>query len=396
MFRTRFVSILAAVLCFGAITIPAAAAEVDCGSEYCFAQEDFSGEQDFAGILITKLPDCSLGTLLLGKRVLQSGDILTAQQAAQMTFSPLLTELDQTARVEYLPIFDDHVAENAVMTISIRGKADQAPVAEDSAAETYRNLPGTGKLKVSDPEGQTLTYTVTRQPKRGTLTIADDGSFTYTPKKNKVGVDSFTYTAADPAGNVSREATVTVTILKPSEAAPYTDTAGRDCCFTAEWMKHTGIFVGESVADKSCFQPDKEVTRGEFVTMLVKALEVPTDEYLTYTGYEDDIPKWLQPYVAAAVRSGLTAGLPDQETFGANETISGAEVSVLLRNALDLTATAAEAGADVPVWAEAAMAAAAENGFCLEAEALLTREQAALILYQAVNMSADTTPDSLV
>ncbi len=376
MFRFRIGHLLAAALLLFTLAVPAAAAEVDCDSVYCFQEQDFSEEAAVEGICITGLPDSRTGTLLLGTRILREGDILTAEQTRQMTFTPLLTREDQTAQVEFLPIFSDYVAEPAVMTISIRGKEDKAPVAEDSAAETYKNLPGTGKLKVSDPEGQAVTYTVTRQPKRGTVTIAPDGSFTYTPKKNKVGVDSFTYTAADPAGNVSREATVTVTILKPGSGEPYTDTVGRDCRFTAEWMKHTGIFAGESLADTSCFQPDKPVSRGEFVTMLVKALDIPTDEYLTYTGYDDEIPTWLQPYLAAAIRSGLTAGLPDQQTFGADITITGAEVSILLRNALDLTT--------------------GENGFSLEANAPLTREDAARILYQAAKMTGDEQPDTLV
>ena len=142
------------------------------------------------------------------------------------------------------------------------------------------------------------------------MEIGADGSFTYTPKKNKVGVDSFTYTAADPAGNVSREATVTVTILKPSQAPQYTDTVGKDCRFAAEWMKHTGIFVGEQVGQTPCFGPEKDVTRGEFVTMLVKALEIPTEAEITDTGYAEDIPQWLQPYLAAALRSGLIEELP--------------------------------------------------------------------------------------
>ncbi len=375
MLRTPIVRFLGAALCLLALAVPAAAVQVDCGDVYCFSAGDFS-ESEIAGICLTELPDSSAGTLMLGTRVLRPGDILTAEQTARMTFSPLQSQQDREAQVRYLPIYSDHVAESAVMTISIRGREDKAPVAEDSALETYKNLPGTGKLKASDPEGKGLSFTVTRQPRRGTVTIGDDGSFTYTPKKNKVGVDSFTYTAADPAGNVSREATVTVTILKPTDAVRYSDTEGRDCRFAAEWMKHTGIFVGESLADQSCFQPDKTVTRGEFVTMLVKALEVPTDEYLTYTGYEDEIPTWLQPYVAAAVRAGLTAGLPEQETFGAGEIITGAEVSVLLENALDADAEQLE--------------------FSMEADTQLTREQAAQILYRAVKWERSETPDALV
>lgn len=392
MFRIRMFHLLTAVCCLLGLAGAAAAAEVECGNVYCFCEADFSGETAITGICITDVPDASLGTLLLGTRVVQAGDILTAGQAAQMTFSPVPTETDKTATVGYLPIYDDCVAASAAMTIGIRGKENQAPIAEDSAMETYKNLSNTARLKASDPEGQAISFTVTRNPRRGTVTVCEDGSFTYTPKKNKVGIDSFTYTATDASGKVSREATVTITILKPTDAAEYTDTAGRDCRFAAEWMKHTGIFVGETVAESCCFSPDKEVTRGEFVTMLVKALDIPTDGELTCTGYTDEIPEWLQPYLAAAMRAGLTAGLPDQETFGAGEPITGEEAAVLLQNALDLTAseeTPAPAQSSVPAWAEAAIASMDQNGFVLKAGDPVTRDQAAQALYQAVQMASE-------
>ncbi len=372
MFRTRIFCLLAALLCFSGIISTAAAAEVDCDSIYCFSSEDFSEDMPVSGICITGLPES--GAVYLGSRILRAGDILTAEQAAQMTFAPVFSENDQTAQVSYLPIYNDHVADSVTMTIAIRGKEDKAPAAEDFAIETYKNLPNTGKLKVTDPEGQPMTYTVTRQPKRGTVTINDDGSFTYTPKKNKVGIDSFVYTAADPSGNVSREATVTITILKPTDATQYTDTLGKDCRFAAEWMKHTGIFVGENLAENPCFSPEKTVTRGEFVTMLVKALDIPTEEEVTYTGYTDDIPKWLQPYVAAAMRAGLTEGLNDQDVFGADEAITGAEVTRMLRNALDL--------------------GAAET-FASLTDAPLNRGEAAQVLYQAVKMQQEPQEDVL-
>lgn len=388
MFRSRFWAVLTAVLCLGTAVLPAAAAEVSCDSIYCFSADDFSSAEDLQGICITDLPSPNIGTILLGTRVLRPGDILTAGQAAQMTFCPLRTETDRTAEVGYLPIFEHTVAPSAVMTISVRGKEDKAPIAEDLAAETYKNLPTTGKLKVSDPEGQAMTYTVTRQPRRGTLEIREDGSFTYTPKKNKIGVDSFTYTATDPAGKVSREATVTITILKPTDAAQYTDTVGRDCRFAAEWMRHSGIFVGEQTAGNPCFSPDRPVTRGEFTAMLAKALDLKPEEDLALTGYTDEIPTWLQPYLAAAVRAGLTAGLPQQDVFGADEPITGAEAAVMLQSALDLTVSSDSLSWDgtVPVWAEHSLAALSGSGMELDAAASLTRGDTAKLLYQAVRM----------
>ena len=370
MFPHRLLSLALALVCIFTLIPAGSAAEVDCDSVYCFSPEDFG--EDLTGICIIDLPETS-GALLLDNRVLQPGDILTADQISRMTFHPLQTEEDSSAQVSYLPVFQDHVSGSAAMTIGIRGKADQPPVAEDAAFETYKNLPLSEKLKVSDPEGQAMTFTVTRQPRRGDVTIAEDGTFTYTPKKNKVGVDSFVYTATDAAGKVSREATVTVTILKPTDTTQYTDTMGRECRFAAEWMRQTGIFVGEQVGDKSCFSPDREVTRGEFVTMLVKALDIPTEEELAVTGYTDETPKWLQPYLAAAIRSGLTAGLPDQETFGAEVAITHAEAQTMLRNALD--------AAELEVFAQ-------EDG------RPLTRGDAARMLYQAAKLSEDAGKDA--
>ena len=276
------------------------------------------------------------------------------------------------------------------MTISIRGKEDKAPVAEDFALETYKNLPNEGTLKVRDPEGQALTYTVIRQPRRGEVTIREDGTFTYTPKKNKVGTDSFTFTAADPAGNVSREATVTVQILKPRDAGQYADTAGEDCRFEAEWLKNTGIFEGEAIGGEVCFQSDKTVTAGEFLTMMIRVLEIPTGETV-YSAVPGDTPGWLKPYVAAAIRSGLTAGLPEELSWDAG--ITGAQAAVMLQSALDLTVSAdanlQENADSIPAWAVSAVNALADNSILLDAEGVLTRSEVAQILYRVSKLAED-------
>ena len=369
------------------------AAEISCDDTYCFQAGDFSSEEAVEGICITGLPDCSVGTIMLGSRVLRPGDILTADQVAQMTFVPLLTETDQSAEVTYLPIYADRVEKATTVTISVKGKEDKAPVAVDSTLETYKNLANEGTLKVSDPEGLQLTYTITRQAKRGTVTIREDGTFLYTPKKNKVGTDSFVYTATDPAGHVSREATVTVQILKPSTTTLYTDTAGTDCRFEAEWLRNTGLFVGEQIGGKSCFQPAKTVSRGEFLTMLVKTLDIEVDESASYTGFSDEIPGWLRPYLAAALRAGITADWPHGDVFGANEPINGMEAAVLIQNALDLTVTTVagkDESGEIPSWAQNAMNAMNDNGLALT-PGLLTRAQAAKLLYR-VNRIAPAAP----
>lgn len=392
MLHKRFLALMAALVCLLGTVRIASAAQVDSDGVYCFTPEDFS-EGELAGVCITYVPETELGAVMLGERMLRPGDILTADQVSQMTFCPVRSEEDMTVSVSCLPIYSDRVDPEVTMTIAIRGKENKEPIAENSALETYKNIPLEGSLKVKDPEGEQMTYTISRQPRRGTVEIREDGTFTYTPKKNKVGVDSFTFTATDASGKVSREATVTVTILKPSDATQYTDTLGKDCRFAAEWMKNTGIFVGETLAQNPCFSPEKPVTRGEYVTMLVRALEIPTEEALSYTGYGDEIPAWLKPYLAAAVRSGLTAGLPERENFGVDEPITVGEAAVMLQNALDLSAGTEVMAQDD--WTANAVEVMNANGFSLTADALLTRGEAAKLLYQAVQL-ADSAPGMAV
>ncbi len=401
MSKVRFICLALALCCLLSMGSMAFAAEVECDATYCFTPADFSQDDTLAGVCITHLPDSTAGTIMLGNRVIRSGDILTVQQLAEMTFTPLRTEDNQDAVVTYLPIYENRVDPSATMTISIRGKQDNAPVAEDFAMETYKNLPNQAQLKASDPEGEKLTYTLVRQPKRGEVTLGEDGSFTYTPKKNKVGVDSFTYTAADPAGNVSREATVTIQILKPSDAKQYTDTIGKDCRFAAEWMRNTGLFVGEKIGGEECFHPEKNVTRGQFLAMLVDALDIPTQE-VSYSSLPADTPDWLKPYLAAAMRSGLTAGLPENKagTFEADEPISGAEAAVMLQNALDLTVSTQildeavdtvmqDQQETVPAWAATSLTAMADNGVHLNANMALTRGEMAQVMYQVSRLAQD-------
>lgn len=385
----RYICLALACVCVLGLAVPAFAAEVDCDAAYCFTAGDFSeGEEPLRGICITGLPDSGAGTVMLGTRVLRPGDILTAQQVESMTFQPLRTREDKVAQVMYLPIFDNRVEPEAVMTLSIRGKEDKPPVAQDSALETYKNLSNDGKLLASDPEEQPITYTLVRQPRRGAVELRQDGTFTYTPKKNKVGVDSFTFTAADPAGNVSREATVTVQILKPAQGAQYRDTDGEDCRFSAEWLRSTGLFAGEQVGGDACFFPEKTVTRGEFLSMLVNLLEIPVQEV--------DAPDWVQPYLDAAIRSGLVSGW-QQESFQMTEAITGAEAAVALQNALDLSIgyEELEYPQDVPTWAATSLAVMAANGLELDASAPLTRGQTAKILYQVSRMAV-AAPGTMV
>ena len=317
--------ILTAALCAMVLAASVSAAELPLSSA------DFG--EGLTGVWITAVPEGD--GLHLGSRVIRAGDVLTVSQLQCLT---LCGEGETTIR--YLPIRDGGVDAEAELVFS---RKNDAPTAEDSLMETYRNLPNEGLLSVCDPEGEALSFTLTRAPRRGEVILREDGSFLYTPEKNKVGTDSFAFTAADPAGNVSREATVTVKILKPTDEKRYADTVSSDCRFEAEWLRSTGIFTGETISGQFCFSPDEPVSRGQFLAMLMQVLELPVDRSAEETGFVDESPRWLQPYLAAALRSGIIAGYPGEggAEFRAQQTVTAAEADRMTRNALRFAVPAA-------------------------------------------------------
>jgi hypothetical protein len=102
----------------------------------------------------------------------------------------------------------------ATVTIKVLGRP---PVAADDAYRAAAN----GVLHVSaaagvlandtDAEHDPLTAVLVRGPVHGALTLNQDGSFTYTPRRDFRGQDSFTYVAEDRDGR-SNPATVTITV----------------------------------------------------------------------------------------------------------------------------------------------------------------------------------------
>ena len=128
--------------------------------------------------------------------------------------------------------------------------------------------------------------------------------------------------------------------------------------------------------------------------MLVQALQIPVEENATNTGFSDDVPSWLKPYLAAAQRAGLMENWQDGAAFGADQPISGAQAAVLLQNALELPTAAISREDGYPEWAESAMATMAENGIDLQ-EVPMTRAQAAQALYRASKL-APTAPGTAV
>jgi len=232
---------------------------------------------------------------------------------------------------------------------------NSAPVAENLEIETYRCIPVEGEFRSLDPEGDPVTYTVTKDGKKGSVTI-DGGKFTYTPAEGKKGKDSFSYVAIDSLGNISNEAIVTVKILKQTSSVTYSDLEGNSAWYAAAYLAENDIFVGQRVGDRWLFDPSAPVTRGEFLVMCMELAELQKLDDMTVTGFADDsdIPLWQKPYITAAVLSDIVEGRRSdgQLVFSASDAVTFPEAAVMLNNTLSITNVSYDdQQAAVPAWA---------------------------------------------
>lgn len=99
-------------------------------------------------------------------------------------------------------------------------------------------------LNDSDQDLTPLFAIKASDPAHGSLTLKQDGSFTYTPANGFSGTDSFTYKANDGA-NDSNVATVTITVGAPAAAClttPVRDSFDRaDGNIGSNWSGHSGL-----------------------------------------------------------------------------------------------------------------------------------------------------------
>ena len=76
---------------------------------------------------------------------------------------------------------------------------NDAPVTADLTLSTAEDSVFSGLVSASDIDGDSLAYSLAAGPANGTVTLAGNGAFTYTPRADFAGEDVFTVRVADPS-----------------------------------------------------------------------------------------------------------------------------------------------------------------------------------------------------
>jgi VCBS repeat-containing protein len=159
-----------------------------------------------------------------------SGTTLTAINATQPAHGTVVLNTDGS--FTYTPNANYHGPDsftyqasdgtNSSNVISVNLTVNPVNDAPVGTADSYRVTPNTlltvnaadGVLKNdTDVDSTNLTATIVSTTTNGTLTLNDNGSFTYQPNNGFTGTDSFTYVARDDASPNGQSANVTVQLV---------------------------------------------------------------------------------------------------------------------------------------------------------------------------------------
>ncbi len=300
-----------------------------------FDEEDFTdvvGQDGFTEITVCALPDPVDGVLKMGAREIEQGETIARARLEALRFVP--SEEGKTAVFSFMPNGNDY-EKPFVCTVYMLETLNFPPQAADSSLTAKENITVYGVLSATDPDGDEISYHLTKDTSDGTLKLSADGSFSYLADPKSKGEDSFSYYAADRYGNRSDIKTVSITTTENKSGIVYTDLKTDKNALSAVSLAEKGVLIGEKRGDDWYFYPEKTVTRADFLMMAMQMCEIDTALFASDdSGFADktDFTDTQNRYISAAKRMGLVIGLDTENgrCFCPDDVITAEQASTLL------------------------------------------------------------------
>ncbi len=154
-----------------------------------------------------------------------NGGTFTFQPNGIYTFDPgtafddLAVGESRVSTVTYTISDGEGGTATATVSVTVTGVND-APTAQDISLSTREDHPISGKISLTDIDGDELTVAgPVSGPANGVVIVNEDGTFTYQPRGGFAGQDSFVVQVGDGHGGFDL-ATVTISVLEESSIIP--------------------------------------------------------------------------------------------------------------------------------------------------------------------------------
>lgn len=348
------------------------------GTELCFSGEDFAvalGVESVGKIVITELPDLSVGHLRLGGSYVTEGQVIAERNLDALKFVPY-GDTEATAQFRFCRGGDLYGTAytcslytlDTVNTAPVIAPADAIAASAAGEIPVYSGVTHLGTIPAHDAEGDALTFEILSHPDHGTLKLTDRhrGYYEYTADAGYTGPDSFTVRAVDCYGGRSPETKLMLRADAPEAGEVYADMDGHWAAAAAISCVRAGVIDAPEAGE--CFWPEEDVSRAEFLTLAMKAAGYDGFAVNT-TGFADDadIPEKYRGFVAAASALGIVDGVDADgvKLFCPNNRITRSEAALIVSRLTGIGASetvAVFADESVPAWASGAMAGLRDAG----------------------------------
>ncbi|MBV2134264.1 tandem-95 repeat protein, partial [Pseudomonas sp. MAP12] len=218
-------------------------------------------------------------SVVAGTFATAQGGSITIAADGSYSYTPA-ANFHGTDSVDYT-VTDGSLSDVGTLTITVTAVND-APVAVDDAASTAEDSVLTGSVELdandTDLDGDSLSVVAGTfaTAQGGSITIAADGSYSYTPAANFHGTDSVDYTVTD--GSLSDVGTLTITVTAVNDAPVAVD----DAASTAEDSVLTGS-VELDANDTDLDGDSLSVVAGTFATAQGGSITIAADGSYSYT-----------------------------------------------------------------------------------------------------------------
>ena len=377
---------------------------VPTDGELCFEVDDFDAPLlcHVSSIVITELPDKKAGYLMLDNLYVVENQVIYREDFDSLR---LVSKSESpSASFRFKPNDREYEIECALISLKEKNLSPTAGGGIVVSASTIKNIACSGTLLASDPEGEELIFEITKQPKKGLLTLTNinTGDYVYTPYENKRGSDSFCYRVRDSHGGYSEECKVEIKIERKKSSFVFSDVDDTDLCAVISACE-SGIMEPTVNADKTLsFSPDKEITREEFIYLVMRTLVSSEAPSIEKTRFADDseITDKYKGYLESAFSLGIIEGTREADGVHIHpkEPLTLAEGAVIINNIIkrksDTSLTIFSDSDEIPVWAKEDIDALCSAGIIKKDEGKispnspLTRAQVAQIIMALIKLKS--------
>ena len=288
-------------------------------------------------ITVTSLPDKNVGRLMLDNLYVVEKQVIYREDFSMLRFVQKSEGASTGAVFKFKPNDNNYEIECSMMSLE---NVNLPPVASNGvsvSAWTNSNISCSGVLDGYDPDGDGLRFEMVSYPQKGLITITNisTGDYIYTPFEDATGADAFSYRVRDEFGNYSETCVVKMKINKSKTSLVFNDLKNDSCLSAAIALYENNIMTFTPNANGSFdFRPNEEITREEFISLVMKAMGAKEAPTITKTRFADDkdISPEYKGYLESAFSLGIVKGKKEADGVHINpkESITVAEAAKII------------------------------------------------------------------